>query len=173
MKTSMVFIIAAVIALTTVSGFAGDDHSESKGSRASESARNDAYLKECGACHLAYQPEFLPARSWEKIVNSLDKHFGADASLDEDARMQINKYLTDGSAEKSASRVAKKFLKSIGRDETPARISGVGYFKKEHRKIGQDVIRRKSVGSFSNCNACHSAAEKGNYDEDLVRIPKQ
>ena len=33
------------------------------------------YQEECGACHFAYDARFLPARSWEKIMATLDKHF--------------------------------------------------------------------------------------------------
>jgi mono/diheme cytochrome c family protein len=34
------------------------------------------------------------------------------------------------------------------------------------------VFVRPSVGSFSNCIACHTTAEKGVYDDDHVTIPQ-
>ena len=37
-------------------------------------------LKECGACHMAFQPQMLPKRSWGKIMSELPNHFGEDAS---------------------------------------------------------------------------------------------
>ena len=42
----------------------------------------EAYATECGACHLAYPPALLPARSWQRLMAGLDTHFGSDASLD-------------------------------------------------------------------------------------------
>ncbi|MDZ7696298.1 MAG: hypothetical protein U5R49_04980 [Deltaproteobacteria bacterium] len=30
---------------------------------------------------------------------------------------------------------------------------------------------RESIGSFSNCAACHTTAEKGTYDDDGIQIP--
>jgi hypothetical protein len=32
------------------------------------------YKQECAACHLAYPPGLLPARSWSRIMSGLDKH---------------------------------------------------------------------------------------------------
>ena len=46
------------------------------------SAANEKWKTECGSCHLAYPPELLPASSWRRIMAGLDRHFGADASLD-------------------------------------------------------------------------------------------
>lgn len=41
---------------------------------------NDAVKKECGACHMAFQPQFLPQRSWRLMMGDLANHFGEDAS---------------------------------------------------------------------------------------------
>ncbi len=40
-------------------------------------------IKECGACHMVFQPSFLPARSWQKMMEGLKDHFGENAELDE------------------------------------------------------------------------------------------
>jgi mono/diheme cytochrome c family protein len=32
------------------------------------------YKQECAACHMAYPPGLLPARSWTRIMSGLDKH---------------------------------------------------------------------------------------------------
>ena len=37
--------------------------------------------KECGACHMVFPPQLLPARSWQKLMADLSSHFGEDASL--------------------------------------------------------------------------------------------
>ncbi|MDH5218993.1 MAG: diheme cytochrome c, partial [Gammaproteobacteria bacterium] len=39
------------------------------------------YKEECSACHMAYQPGLLPARSWEKMMDNLADHFGENAEL--------------------------------------------------------------------------------------------
>ncbi len=134
---------------------------------------NKAYLKECGACHLAYQPQFLPKRSWEMIMNTLDKHFGDSATLDETTRTEILTFIVRNSAETSSTKVSRGILASIGSAEIPLRITDTPYFKRKHREVRQDVFKRKSVGSPSNCGACHIAAERGDYDEHKVKIPKE
>jgi len=51
------------------------------------------YTKECGACHIAYHPSLLPAASWEKVMASLDNHFGEDASLSDGETKTIAAWL--------------------------------------------------------------------------------
>ncbi|MBW2091364.1 MAG: cytochrome C, partial [Deltaproteobacteria bacterium] len=41
----------------------------------------------------------------------------------------------------------------------------------KHRKISPDVCNRDTIGSRSNCSACHSTAEKGIYEDDFIAIP--
>jgi hypothetical protein len=53
---------------------------------------NEAARRECGACHMAYQPQLLPAKSWRRLLGDLSNHFGTDASLDEAARQEILAY---------------------------------------------------------------------------------
>ncbi len=43
--------------------------------------KDEVVSKGCGAYHMAFQPQMLPERSWEKIMNELSDHFGEDASL--------------------------------------------------------------------------------------------
>lgn len=61
------------------------------------------YLEECGACHFAYQPGLLPARSWGALLNdqALRNHFGVNAELDGDTLKDIRSYAISNSAEKS------------------------------------------------------------------------
>jgi len=133
---------------------------------------NAAYLKECGACHFAFQPQFLPKRSWEKLMGSLDNHFGDSATLDEATRSGILDYLVKNSAETSSSKMSGKLLASIGKTEAPLRITDTPYFKRKHREVRADVFKRKSIGTPANCVSCHVTAEKGDFDEHKVKIPK-
>ena len=61
------------------------------------------FAHECGACHWAYAPEFLPARSWQAITSNLSDHFGEDASLDPDTTGKIADYLIAHSADAPGS----------------------------------------------------------------------
>lgn len=134
--------------------------------------QNAAYKNECSSCHFLYPPEFLPKRSWEALMKGSDKHFGENLALDDKISKEILSYLSENSAEKGGSEWAGKILRSIG-SATPLKITETPYILKEHRKIGPEVFKRKSIGSFSNCSACHTGAAQGDFEEDSVSIPKQ
>ncbi len=52
------------------------------------------------------------------------------------------------------------------------RITDTPYIREKHHEIKPEVFKRESVGSSSNCIACHTTAEEGIYEEDNVKIPK-
>jgi len=132
---------------------------------------NQTYIDECGACHLAYQPELLPSESWDKILAGLEDHFGETVDLDKESKKTITEYLKTNSAEHSRAKRSVKIMRSLG-SNTPMRITDLPYIQEKHRKISQDVLQRESIGSLSNCSACHVSAEKGIYEDDYVRIPQ-
>lgn len=132
-------------------------------------ATNAAYKKECGDCHMAFQPRFLSKDSWRTIMDGLADHFGENADLRDATRREILDYLL-------ANAGGGRRVENAGPAARPAlRITDLAWWKKEHapRKIGAEVWTRKSVGSKANCAACHPAAEKGDYDEHAARIPAQ
>ncbi len=147
---------------------AAEDHAESSSLSA---AANTTYKKKCGSCHFAYQPALLPERSWLSILNNPGTHAGGTLALDKTAKGEIEKYLTQNSAERDASERSQKILASLGSD-TPVRISEVPYIKKKHREINETAFLTKSVGSRANCPACHRSADKGVYDDHDAAIPK-
>lgn len=131
----------------------------------------ERYAAECGTCHLAYPAKFLPARSWQKLMDNLAKHFGDNAELGEAERRQITDYLLAG-GDKSQDRHASRFAASAPADETPLRISELPYFKREHREIPQRYVKDNAqVGSLSNCAACHTRAAQGSFREREISIP--
>jgi len=134
---------------------------------------NPTYKEQCGACHFAYQPELLPSGSWEKILARLDDHFGEEVDLDLDSKKIIAEYLKANSAEYSSAKRAVKIMRSL-RGQTPMRITDVPYIREKHQDddIPADAFTRKSVGSMSNCIACHTTAENGIYDDDHFVIPR-
>ncbi len=150
-----------------------DDHgSKHHGKSALNPVNNSVYKEACGACHFAYQPELLPAASWEKILAGLSGHFGEQVTLGAESQSVIAKYLASNAANTSSAKRAVKILKSLG-NQVPLRISDTPYIREKHHEISPEVLKRKSVGSLSNCAACHRAAENGIYEDDNVLIPQQ
>ena len=132
---------------------------------------NQTYIDECGTCHFAYQPELLPSGSWDKILAGLEDHFGEAVDLDKESKKTITEYLRTNSAEYSRAKRSVKIMRCLG-SNTPMRIIEIPYIQAKHRKINQDVYQRESIGSLSNCSACHVTAEKGIYEDDYVKIPQ-
>jgi hypothetical protein len=134
---------------------------------------NGAYKDVCGACHFAYQPELLPSGSWERVMLGVQDHFGEELEVDTDSKKIILDYLRANGAEHSSAKRAVKITRSLG-GRTPLRITEVPYIRDKHRgdDIPADAFKRESVGSRSNCIACHTTAEKGIYEEDYVKIPE-
>jgi mono/diheme cytochrome c family protein len=178
---------AAAAALITVSTIAvvgiaigdEDEHEEhdsrqgwSSLSRGVAPVANAQYKTECASCHMAYPPGLLPARSWERIMGTLDDHFGENAELAPKTRDALVKYLVQNSADRAAYRVSAKFDRSIAKGEAPLRISETTYFVRKHDEVpARMVTGNPKVGSFANCAACHGEAEKGKFNEHDVRIP--
>lgn len=134
---------------------------------------NKTYLEECGSCHFAYQPGLLPGKSWEKLLNekALADHFGDNAELDADTLKEIRAFVLENAAEKSYYKRARKIAVAT-ENETPLRITEVRYIKRKHHEIPEKMIKgNQDVKSLSYCDACHTQAKKGVYDEDTVRIP--
>ncbi len=133
---------------------------------------NPIYEAKCGECHFLYQPELLPSASWMKILDQpLDDHFGEEIELDPDSKKIISNYLKSNGAENSSAKRAVKIIRSLG-NHVPMRITDTPYIREKHHELDPEVLKRKSIGSLSNCIACHTTAEKGIYEDDNVKIPQ-
>ena len=119
---------------------------------------------ECSACHLAYSPEMLTRASWEKIMSSLEDHFGEDASLDAKSQAEITDYLTRHAADNAL--FGNKFTRNLDNNQIVLRITETPYWKREHRRFSDKTWKSEKVRSKSNCTACHQDAERGGYDDD-------
>lgn len=181
MNTKSYLLILVLAVLGSAPFLRADDHEHREGHRSKKSKSlrsfplltNATWKAECASCHTLYHPGLLPERSWKKMMTQLDNHFGDDASLDDAARTEITDFLSAHSSDKGESRRAEKFNRSIPLHEIPLRITETRYFKHKHREVDADVWKRKKVGSAANCGACHGQnAEKGNFEEELVKIPK-
>ena len=173
--TSIIFTIG-LLSIPFVWGDNNGEYEESEEHEYKQSsfvtASSPLYTEECGSCHMAYPAELLPTRSWKKIMNELENHFGDNSELDTQTQLEISQFLITHSTDKTGSRSAHKFTRSIDSTATPLRISQLAYFKHEHDEIPRSMVDANSeVKSFSQCNSCHAKAEQGHFDEDDVKIP--
>ncbi len=121
-----------------------------------------AYQQECSACHLAYPPALLPAQSWKRIMSNLGNHYGIDASLDDATVNQISIWLLSNAGGHKAARSAP--------DQD--RITESAWFKRKHDEIDTQIWLRPKIKSPANCAACHTQADRGDFEDDNVRIPR-
>ncbi|PWC36053.1 diheme cytochrome c [Azospirillum sp. TSO35-2] len=109
-----------------------------------------ATQKECGECHMAYQPGLLPASSWNRIMDGLSDHFGENASLPAETAATIRNYLTQNAG---------------SGDGRLIRITEQRWWQRKH-DFDPAIWTRKTVGAKSNCEACHRTAARGLYEDD-------
>ncbi len=130
------------------------------------------YVEGCGSCHFPYQPGFLPARSWEKIMSSLEDHFGESAELPQEEAEPILNYLRENAAGQVNRGFSNKIMATLGNNPAPLRITETRYFRHEHDELTSKMVEdNPDVGSFSNCDTCHTQAMQGSFNEHQVRIP--
>lgn len=149
-----------------------DKHRDKKqAAPAVSAAAATAYGQECGACHHAYYPGLLPARSWEKLLANPGDHFGEQLPLAGAALAEVRAYLAANATDVSGNKRSRKIMKSIGAG-TPLRISEIGYLRDKHHELSAEVFKRPAVGGLANCIACHKGASAGDFDDDRAVIPK-
>lgn len=120
---------------------------------------NAKWKDECSSCHLAYPPQLLTADSWQQVMNKLDKHFGANATMEandaKDIQVFLQRHAGSGSRHSAAS----------------LRITDTTWFKRTHRELPNGAWSNPLVKTASNCSACHVKAERGDWSERGVRMP--
>jgi cytochrome c553 len=129
-------------------------------------------LKECGSCHIAFQPALLPSQSWRRILDGMRNHFGEDASLSDAAQKRIAAYLTANAAEKDEYR--EWALRGLGQTDAPLRVTEMPWFLDEHDRHGAfsaDKMSYTKAKSKADCKACHRDASQGYYDDIVMPIP--
>lgn len=135
---------------------------ENRGKPVQPAQSNAKFQQECSSCHVAYAPGLLPAESWRKVMSGLDKHFGTDASLDAQDNKEITAFLVNNASNRWSASSA------------PLRITDSAWFKRKHdaHEINPAVWRRAAVKSPANCAACHPQAERGDFNEHDIEIPR-
>jgi hypothetical protein len=151
----------AVLAFATVLGssFAACAGEDGRGPRQPVLPK---YQQECASCHVAYPPGMLPASSWQRLMNGLPRHFGADASLDAASVKELSTWLAANAGRSNHVREAPP----------EDRITRSAWFTREHAEVPSSSWKRPTVKSPSNCSACHAQADQGDFNERHVRIPR-
>ena len=120
-----------------------------------------AYTQECAACHTGYAPGMLPARSWQRIMTGLDKHYGTDASLDAATVRQLSGWLQANAGT----------YKRVAEAPPEDRITQSAWFVRKHDEVAPSVWKLASVKSAANCTACHTGADQGDFSDDNLKFP--
>jgi len=114
---------------------------------------------ECGACHMVYPPQFLPARSWRAIMAGLNKHFGEIASLDAATARRIEDFLLSNAADTVNGEA--EFLRGLGPTDTPLRITDTPLWRAIHPKLLRSGVGTgPGIRSAANCMSCHKGTEE-------------
>lgn len=120
-----------------------------------------AYAQECASCHLAFAPGFLPAASWKRLMDGLEKHYGTDASVPAATAQELSRWLQANAGT----------YKRVNEEPPQDRITRSAWFDRKHRRFDAAAWRHAAVKSPVNCVACHTGAEQGDFDDDSVRLP--
>ena len=150
----MLWVVASLVA--THAAVADDDR------RGPGIALLPKYKQECGACHVAYPPGMLPADSWRRQLGNLTHHYGTDASLDAASVTELAAWL-------SANAGTYKRVREAPPED---RITQSAWFIRKHDDVPGAAWKRPAVKSPSNCTACHTQADQGDFNEHTVRIPR-
>lgn len=118
--------------------------------------------QECSACHMAFPPGMLPAKSWEAITGNLVDHFGENASLDAATTAAVHDWLVA-----NAARPGRWMSSAVDGNDAPMRITDTVWWVSEHRgEVRPSRFEGPKVGSKANCAACHRGAEQGYFEDD-------
>lgn len=160
-------MITRMLVLTTV--FALSLYSAE--SSAATNPGKKLYQSECSVCHVAYPTAFLAADSWDAVLQGLDNHFGDNAELAANDLASIKAYLDSDNYDQSS--VKRRYGNRLDTPGTPLRVTGTRFFKAIHEEVPDRVVTNNpAVKTFARCEACHSRAQEGSFDEDEVRIPR-
>jgi len=167
-------LLFAVVMMFSSQAFAEDFFSNLYRFKGVKPMNNDLYNESCGECHYAYQAGLLPKRSWAKMMlpDELEDHFGENAELDEEDRVEILALLLANASDTSFYKRSTKINRSLADDKVELRITEVPYIKRKHKDLKDKHVKfNPKVKSLINCNACHRSIDKGIFDDDTILIP--
>ena len=125
-----------------------------------------AFKAECAGCHLAFPPGLMVADDWKRVMSSLDKHYGDNASLDDKTRQTIEVFLV-----KYASNGKKVDADKTAKPGEPPRLTQTAWFKRKHHEVPKADWTHAKVKSASNCAGCHTRAAESSFREREIIMP--
>ncbi len=130
--------------------------------------KNATYISECGACHLAYPPQLLPAESWTQMMASLDDHFGDNAELDEETAASISDDLATYALGTGKPSRMSKMMRNLPA-EPGLRITEIPAFIDAHATVLEQLELESFPTSYlSACADCHRQAASALFDKELL-----
>lgn len=161
MKASSLWYLLILLCATSVAAHAA---------RVLPAPAEKTTAEQCGACHIPYPAQMLPARSWQKLLSDLSHHFGEDASLGDQDRAAVTGYLMTHAGDGLAGgREGARFLQGLSPLVTPLRITDTPYWRRRHSEIPQRRFSDPKVKTAANCAACHNGRRGilwGLFDDD-------
>lgn len=121
-----------------------------------------SWRAECTSCHTAYPPALLSANDWKRVMQSLDKHYGSDASVTPQEVQEISQFLVANASTKGSQHVSPV---------DPPRMTKTAWFERKHRKVPTAAWFDIRIKSAANCAACHTQAAKDNFSEHEIAVP--
>ena len=126
-----------------------------------------AFQAECGSCHLAFPPQLMAADDWRRVMSALDRHYGDNASLDQQTLRTIEDFLV-----RNAGRGKKTLpVGAATPNGEPPRLTSSAWFKRKHHEVTRADWAHAKVKTPSNCAACHTKAAEGSYREREIVMP--
>lgn len=161
----MSFLLLPLLLLSMSVAHSDNDHeSDAATARQHTPITNVLYKEECGSCHMAYPPGLLPTSAWQKIMGTLNNHFGDNAELAATKQDELTRFLTRNSKDNTRSRRAT--------NSQVLRITQQAWFQDHHHEIPARLsTANPAVKTLSNCAACHQHAEQGSFSEAEINIP--
>lgn len=169
--TSYLFLLASVWVLFVILDGTHNPFVKNKFANIDYEQESPIFYEKCGACHKTYPTYLLTEKSWIRIMDGLDNHFGEkieDQNISKHERVVIRKFLIDNAAESSTREAAYKTLESV-KDGRPLAITKTKLWRETHKDIPKNIYKTKEIKDKSNCFACHKDIEKGNLEDINIR----
>jgi hypothetical protein len=156
-----VALCAAVSALTTQALLVGPAVAMPKHF---DLAWDPAYAKECGTCHMAYPPQLMPSQGWQRVMATLNDHFGESAQLDDGLRAKLTSFLVANSAERAPNQISMEVMQSIKPGDVPTRITRVPFISGIHTAmLDPRWGGNPRPKTLAECGVCHYRVEAGDF----------
>lgn len=165
---SLAIAAVGVAALYLMSSGWPSGYAEARARASAAKPSPTRWTKECGGCHLAYSPAFLPRRSWERMLREQDQHFGEDLSLSPAAAKAL---LDEANAPQSPSWAGWKLAASAQPADAPQRITELGFWRHAHRDLPAASFKSPVSSGRHDCESCHLDAASGIFQPRMIQKP--